>query len=294
MAKRLNGAAAMTARKIPTLSSILLLVALAAPAADWQNVAPGVDYQEFKAGDHDIYVTRVDLTNPQIRVVVSRENEKGLKVSEYAKKNKAVAAINGDYYDDKFTPVGSTVGACGPWITPKDMKREDLIEIASQQASVYKRAELPDPPPIDNVDVAISGWPAIVTACKAAAPGELPGSDSFTRSPHPRTAIGISGDQHTLYFVVADGRRTGVPGLTLADLATFMTDTLKVCSAVNLDGGGSSAMWVGDHIVNRPSDGVERPVGDHLAVVLKKDFNGCDDSASERHSSIAISAKEPR
>ncbi|MDQ1346029.1 MAG: Phosphodiester glycosidase, partial [Pseudomonadota bacterium] len=32
------------------------------------------------------------------------------------------------------------------------------------------------------------------------------------------------------------------------------------------DGGGSSAMWVRDRIVNQPSDLIERPVANHLAV----------------------------
>ncbi|HKO55722.1 MAG TPA: phosphodiester glycosidase family protein, partial [Thermoanaerobaculia bacterium] len=45
--------------------------------------------------------------------------------------------------------------------------------------------------------------------------------------------------------------------------------------AINLDGGGSTAMWVGDKLVNRPSDGVERRVGNHLAVVLSSDYVGC-------------------
>ena len=39
--------------------------------------------------------------------------------------------------------------------------------------------------------------------------------------------------------------------------------------AVNLDGGGSTAMVVGNKLVNRPSDGVERGVGDALLVLPK-------------------------
>ena len=37
-------------------------------------------------------------------------------------------------------------------------------------------------------------------------------------------------------------------------------------------------MWVGDRIVNRPSDGVERRVADHLAVVLSNDLNVCNEN----------------
>lgn len=265
----------MTVRR---LFLIAVLVASAA-RADWRSVAPGVDYQEFRAEKYDIHVTRINIDNDQIRIVVSNEADKGLKVSDYAKKVSAIAAINGDYFDDHFNPVGFTIGPCGPWTNTKDMKREIVLQIANQRGMLRKRAELDDDPP-DPVDAAISGWPFIVAGCKALGPTELPGSDAFTRSPHPRTALGVSSDGTMLYFVVADGRRTGIPGLTLAELAAFMSDKLGVCSAMNLDGGGSAAMWVSDKIVNRPSDGVERGVGDHIAVILRRDYNGCPPPSS--------------
>ena len=283
MANGLNMLPAMTVRK---LIFVAVLIASAA-RADWRNVAPGVDYQEYREANYDIHVTRVDVTNEQLRIVVSRETDKGTKVSDYAKKVSAIAAINGDYFDDHFNPVGYTIGVCGPWTNAKDMKREIVLQIANQRGVLRKRADLGDAPAGDGLDAAISGWPMLINECKALGPKALPGSDAFTRSPHPRTALGVSNDGTLLYFVVADGRRTGVPGLTLAELAQFMADKLSVCSAMNLDGGGSAAMWVGDHIVNRPSDGVERPVGDHVAVILKRDFNGCDNAPQQKTSSAA-------
>ena len=105
---------------------------------------------------------------------------------------------------------------------------------------------------------------------------DLPGSDFFTRAPHPRTAIAVSKDGRMLYFVVADGRRENVPGMTLPELAEFLVREVDACAAMNLDGGGSSAMWVGDAIVNQPSDGTERKVGNHLAVVGAADYSGCE------------------
>jgi exopolysaccharide biosynthesis protein len=267
----------MTVRRL-----VLLVIFIASAAsADWRSVAPGVDYQEYRADNYDIYVTRINISSDQIRIVVSNESEKGLKVSDYAKKVSAVAAVNGDYFDDHFNPVGFTIGPCGPWSNTKDLKREIVLQIANQHGVLRRRTDLTDEP----VDAAISGWPFIVAECHALGPKELPGSNAFTRSPHPRTALGISKDGTLLYFVVADGRRTGVPGLTLAELADFMADKLNVCSAMNLDGGGSAAMWVGDHIVNRPSDGVERGVGDHIAVVLSRDYNGCQAPPQQKTSS---------
>jgi len=270
-------------RKARFIALGLALLAMGA-FADWQNVAPGVDFQEFREANYDIYVTRIDLTSDAIRVISSRESEKGTRVSDFAKKVHAIAAINGDYFDDKFYPIGLTVGPCGEWSDAKRTKREGYVAIANDgTARIAAQSDVPQRAPAEDwMRTTISGWPLLVKDCEPLSSKELPGSDAFTRSPHPRTAAGLSRDGNTLYLVVADGRRTGVPGLTLAQLASFMSDRLSVCSAINFDGGGSSAMWVGDHIVNRPADGVERPVGDHLAVILKSDLTACDADTEAR------------
>ena len=260
-------------RRIPILAVLLFSAVVA--RADWTNVAPGVDYQEFVGDDSDIHVTRIDLSNDELQVIVTRESERGLKVSEFAKKNKAIVAMNGDYFDDKFVPIGLTIGPCGRWAGSKDTSREGVVAIGERKASIRRQAEVMEPP--ENwVAEAISGWPALVVNCEIVK--QLPGSAAFTASPHPRTAVGLSQDHLMLYFVVAEGRRTGVPGLTLAQLASFMHDELEVCSAMNLDGGGSAAMWVNDRIVNRLSDGVERKVGNHIGVIRRSDFAACDSS----------------
>lgn len=280
MAHRLNGGRGMTMNRLRTLLPLVLLLSTSAFAADWQRVGPGVDYREYAEEGQDIHVTRIDLTNDQIRVIATRPTEQGMKVSDYAKKNKALAAINADYFDEKFKPIGLTVGPCGQWANTKDTSREGVVAIGGKSAAIYRQSEVMDPP-ASWVETAVSGWPALVVDCTPLTAQQLPGSDVFTRAPHPRTAVGLSNDGKTLYFVVADGRRTGVPGVTLAQLGTFLKTKLKACSAINLDGGGSTAMWVGDKIVNRPSDGVERKVGDHLAVVLRSDYTGCDTSMTQ-------------
>jgi exopolysaccharide biosynthesis protein len=89
---------------------------------------------------------------------------------------------------------------------------------------------------------------------------------------HPRTAAGVSRDGRTLLLIVVDGRRPGWSvGATLPELARMMLDA-GAWGAVNLDGGGSSAMWHREpsaatgRILNRPSDGHVRPVANHLGV----------------------------
>ncbi|MBN1302283.1 MAG: phosphodiester glycosidase family protein [Melioribacteraceae bacterium] len=86
---------------------------------------------------------------------------------------------------------------------------------------------------------------------------------------NPRTAIGYNENKTKLYIMVADGRQPAYSkGLTILELAKFMSD-LGCYDALNLDGGGSSAMCVGSDIINRPSDlAGERRV--YNAIVIKK------------------------
>src|SRR5215210_4102685 len=84
-------------RPMPLIAVLLFSAAFA--HADWENVGPGVDYQEFRRDKMDVHVTRVDLANDQIAVVGTRESDKGTRVSDFGKKYKALAAINGDYFD---------------------------------------------------------------------------------------------------------------------------------------------------------------------------------------------------
>lgn len=76
---------------------------------------------------------------------------------------------------------------------------------------------------------------------------------------HPRTGIGVN-RRGRILMVVVDGRRPRWSlGLTMNEFARIMKD-LGAVNALNLDGGGSSTMVIGDEVVNRPSDGRERAI----------------------------------
>lgn len=83
---------------------------------------------------------------------------------------------------------------------------------------------------------------------------------------HPRTGVGTTPDGRVL-FVTVDGRRPGYSiGMTPYRFAKLFT-SLGADYALNLDGGGSTTMVVGGQIVNRPSDGSERPVSSSLVLL---------------------------
>lgn len=81
---------------------------------------------------------------------------------------------------------------------------------------------------------------------------------------HPRTAVGVTA-AGSLLFLTLDGRQTRSSGMTLRELAEEMIE-LGAMEAMNLDGGGSTAMVVRDEIRNSPSDGRERAVGDAILI----------------------------
>jgi hypothetical protein len=116
-------------------------------------------------------------------------------------------------------------------------------------------------PPAAGVEQAVGGHPRIVNA---GAP--IPEFAGNCLERHPRTAAGFSADRQTLYLAVVDGRSGSSVGMTCAQLASLMVG-LGAHEAINLDGGGSSTMWLSDRgVVNQPSDGSQRVVRNHLGI----------------------------
>lgn len=109
---------------------------------------------------------------------------------------------------------------------------------------------------------------------------------------HPRTCIGFNADSTKVYFVVIDGRSPKSTGASLGEAAGVFLG-LGAVNAVNLDGGGSSCMVVNGEVVNTPSDGSLRSVGNGCLLVS----NAPEDDAigiinfEPRCWNISISAK---
>ena len=104
-------------------------------------------------------------------------------------------------------------------------------------------------PKWDNVKHIISGGPYLVKN------GEVYVDVSEEKllaigGRNPRSAIGYTRDNN-LIIVAVDGREGSSIGLTLNELASLMK-SLGCVNAINLDGGGSTVMYVNGEIVNKP------------------------------------------
>jgi exopolysaccharide biosynthesis protein len=98
--------------------------------------------------------------------------------------------------------------------------------------------------------------------------------EDFWTGRHPRTAVGIDATLRTLWLVTVDGRQPEVSvGASLDELTDILL-SLGASDAINLDGGGSTAMVaatpLGATLLNRPVHtgvpGRERPSANHLGV----------------------------
>jgi len=119
----------------------------------------------------------------------------------------------------------------------------------------------------------VGGMPLLVDNGQAVAPSSC---NSYFCSRNPRTGIGVRADG-TVLLVVVDGRQRNAVGMTLIGFARFMVSQ-GATYAVNLDGGGGSAMWVqGQGIISQPSDrSGERPVTNAVLVLPGPDPGEAD------------------
>ena len=97
---------------------------------------------------------------------------------------------------------------------------------------------------------------------------------------NPRTGIGVTA-QGELLLVTVDGRQKKSVGMTPWEFADLFK-RLGATDALNLDGGGSTTMYVRGEVVNRPSGGSERAVGSALLVLMHADGGEKEPAAASK------------
>lgn len=186
--------------------------------------------------------------------------EKNLPVNQQAGSSNALAAVNGGFFN--ITDGGSvtyirTDGRIHESDTALKWKRNINMN-GSLLVDLNGRVLIEEGHPnewydnhSDFQDVLLTGPLLLSDKQKAVLPGT-----SLAALKHPRTAIGLRGKSRVLLITV-DGRSEFAAGMTLEELTSLML-SLRCKDAVNLDGGGSTTMWIRNKpyngIVNMPSD----------------------------------------
>jgi hypothetical protein len=121
-----------------------------------------------------------------------------------------------------------------------------------------------------NIEDIIGGVPQLVKNGKIEITWEQEkSSKSFVETRHPRTAVAKLKDGKFL-MVTVDGRQKESVGMNLNELAALLLE-LGAVNAMNLDGGGSTTMFLDGKVVNKPSDKEgERKVSDAILIFPRK------------------------
>lgn len=209
-----------------------------------------------------------------------------LKTSEMALKANALAALNGTFFDTKkygsvdFIKIGKRVIDTTRYEPGRPLAGHQRAALLLRRGRLYlERAGGPDEAHayhwerrLHASDIMTSG-PLLLWQGR---PEALPHTP-FNDNRHPRSAVCLTHDGHTL-LLAADGRNALAQGLSLPEL-TYVLQQLGCRTALNLDGGGSTTLYVRGEpeagVVNMPSDNKrfdhagERPVSNALMVRKK-------------------------
>lgn len=244
-------------------ASIALVVVgtSAAHAADtWSDPFPGVRRLHRVTASQNINVLVVELCAPGISVRATGTGERQRTVSSFGTLVGAEAAINGDFFSfETYSTTGPSMHAGNAW-GGGDGNFVSPVQFGPGQVALPGHGSTAGVQPWARE--VVSGHPSlIVSGVKRDNSGY-----ALCTARHPRTALGFDEAHTKLFLVVIDGRAANRLGMTCAEMGTLFTE-LGAHDAVNLDGGGSSTMWLsGPGVVNNPSDGQQRVVANHLAI----------------------------
>lgn len=257
----------------------------------WQHdTIHGLYFRHFHFQNHEIFnsnqyfcVLEIPKASP-LRLAFAADTVL-TRVADFARRHRALAAINGSYFNmSTGAPVcylrvgGKELGENVPGTDTVNRKYYQNATIRLLRNG-HPRFYIPDSNRLAETKIPDSN---VMTAGPmllhhgVVVPQRL--DRRFVYGRHNRTAIGIKPDG-TMVLFVADARvRKEADGLSLPELTRVMR-WLGCRDAVNLDGGGSSTMYIKDAgedgIVNHPSD------------------NGRFDAAGQRRVANAILVVDP-
>ena len=306
-----------SARSLPLVALVLLpfSAAVAGPAfGPWIPIFKGIDHavgtnNPSIAGNFPrlqvVHCVRVDLTDPDVQlfttprassyVAESRETLT-LSVPDFLKQNKLQVAADANFYnvsgygaDPPSEGLASEVyglqissGVVISAETSADYSGDPraaslLFSTNKQPMFVFKN--LPPGTNTAGIYTAITGfYPIASNGVNIGAAASTSYPDPAIHQVQPRTAFGVSQDNHYLYLLTIDGRQSGYSDGALDTETGYWILQCGAWNAINMDGGGSTALYMSDSIGNPvalnhssylPAYVRERYIGSHLGVYAK-------------------------
>ncbi len=215
-------------------TSIVLLFLLfsthAAASDDWQELAPGIEYQDLGATllapwSH-IHVFRIDLTHNKLDLVMANFlSQPHASVDEFAHFSKALLTINGGFFDHNYRPLGLRISHQQQHSPLKRISWWGIFYIKDQKPYLSSLGQFKSKA---HIDFAVQSGPRLLID------GHIP---SLKAGRAERSALGISPDGRVIILVTDNAPMTTT---NLAEL--LQLPPLSCKQALNLDGGSSSQL----------------------------------------------------
>lgn len=279
-----------------TLQKKLIFLLLLLTTNNGYSIIPeGIFYTHLILNDNtSAHVLEVDPLF--FDILPARAKIKKLEsVETIARHNKAIAAINGGFFQSKGLPVGILKineqwhglphlprGAIG-WSNCNNQVLFDQLLVSVLKENVLLIIPQSNPNYTktldwDSANYIVGGAPILIRSSKAITDFSSEKTIwGFLYKNHARTAVGILPNGHFV-FVVVDGTNHiffSNKGITIPNLALFLLE-LGCKEALNLDGGGSSTMYLLGNVINNPCgeryDGkghYVRVVSDAIVIIPK-------------------------
>jgi exopolysaccharide biosynthesis protein len=238
-------------------------------------------YSKENVDGETVHLLAIDLT--QFKVLPIKAAPLAT-TSDLASKHHALAAMNGGFYQADGTPAALLVidknvlgyqskprAALG-WSNSGDVVVDRVLYTKAHRHFVSVTG-FSTPEQWEAMDFVLGGTPLLVHDYKVVESFEPEKvRENFLKYKHARTAVCIQ-DKRKWIFLAVEGSSVlhdKLPfltrsGFTMRELAYFMAEHLKCKYAINLDGGGSTALVIDGTLVNQTTFG-ERKVSDVLGV----------------------------
>lgn len=180
--------------------------------------------------------------------------------SDFGKTHKAVAAVNGTFFNMAKGGSVDYLRSDGLVINNNILNKDGHRALHQRAAIAIKRGKLSllQWDGTAEWEKSIKGEDVMVSGPLLLRDQFLVSLDSsaFNTARHPRSLV-AKGRRNKVFFIVIDGRRELAEGMSLFE-ARDLLKWLKLTDGINLDGGGSSTLWVSgqdfDGVVSYPSD----------------------------------------
>lgn len=214
------------------------------------------------------YALKVNLKSDKaMRMVLGKDNLGSSETTlSAASRYGAVAGVNaGGFADDNRTgkryPLDTTM-LNGKYVNGFFPSRDDEAFVGLSTSRKLIGGEFTRQDDLDKLSPAF-GATFVPVLLKNGAKQSIPYQWQTSPARAPRTVVG-SYKHDQLLFIVTDGAdENGNSGATLAELQDKLAQ-LGIKDAYNLDGGGSSTLVFDGQVINRPSDGQQRPLPTHF------------------------------